>query len=61
MTEETLLTEKEAAELLRVTPACLRKRRARKQPPAFYKPARGWVRYRRADLMAFLEAKPQAD
>jgi len=50
-----LLNEEAAAEMLRCKPALLRKWRRVGGGPAFYRVGR-LVRYREADLLAFVEA-----
>ena len=51
-----LLTEAEAAEIYNVAVATLRNWRALKQGPRFVKIGARCVRYRRADLAAFIDA-----
>jgi len=54
MSTEPLMTEREAAEFLGVAPATLRRWRVTGQPPIYVKLSRA-VRYRRSDLLAFIE------
>jgi hypothetical protein len=49
------LTCKEAAELLRCTVAALARSRHERRGPPYLRPARRIVRYRRSDLVAWLE------
>ena len=50
--ENKMLTDKEAAELLRVTPQTLRVRRMKKQPPRFLKIGKR-VFYEEKDILDF--------
>ena len=58
---EELLTEKEAAELLRITPGTLRMYRTAKRfagrAPTFVQNGRGRVLYLRSDLSAWVAAR----
>jgi predicted DNA-binding transcriptional regulator AlpA len=56
---DVLLREGEAAEFLRVSPATLRywRRRAQRRGPSWIKIERRPVRYRLADLQAYLEER----
>ena len=49
------LTCKEAAELLRCTVAALARFRCERRGPPYLRPARRVVRYRKSDLIAWLE------
>lgn len=52
------MTAKEAADFLRIHPAHLEKLRAQRLGPAFHRWGR-MIRYRRADLDAFLSSLPR--
>lgn len=52
--DPTLLTPEEAAALLRIEPRTLSNWRAKRQGPPFVKIGLRCVRYRRADLLAFI-------
>lgn len=56
-TGQPLLSEEQAADYLGVTPACLRQRRHREQPPSYIRISSRCVRYRPEDLEEFLEAR----
>ena len=53
----SLLTESEAAKLLRFTPRFLQARRVRGDGPPFVRVSRRAVRYRRCDLVAWIEER----
>ncbi len=50
----TLLTEDETAKMLRMAQKTLQKRRCEKRPPAYVR-LNGVVRYRLADVKAYIE------
>jgi predicted DNA-binding transcriptional regulator AlpA len=52
---DELLTTKEAGRLLTLTPSYLAALRSRREGPRFIKVGRRVVRYRRADLLAWLD------
>ncbi len=52
---DILYTEQEAAELLRVSPKTLQKRRCMKKPPAYLNLS-GTIRYRASDLREYIES-----
>ncbi len=54
---ETLLTEAEAAKLLKFTPRFLQARRVRGDGPAYVHVSSRAVRYRRSDLVAWIEER----
>jgi predicted DNA-binding transcriptional regulator AlpA len=54
--DNTLLTERETAELLKVSPRTLAAWRQRRRGPRVVKFARNSVRYRRADVLDFIQA-----
>ena len=52
--EDKLYTEHEAAEILRISPKTLQKRRFDKKPPAYVN-LNGTIRYRDTDLAKYIE------
>ena len=54
---DSLLTEAEAAELLKFTPRFLQARRTRGDGPAYVHVSSRAIRYRRIDLVAWIEAR----
>ena len=54
---EILLTEAEAAKLLKFTPRFLQARRTRGDGPAYVHVSSRAIRYRRIDLVAWIEAR----
>ena len=52
--EDKLYTEQEAAEILRVSPKTLQKRRFDKKPPVYVN-LNGTIRYRAADIEKYIE------
>lgn len=56
MTDEDLLTTSEAAAVLKVSPGTLPTWRYRRVGPPFTRVGTRFVRYRRADLHAWIEA-----
>ncbi len=53
----SLLTEAEAAKLLKFTPRFLQARRVRGDGPAYVSVSNRAVRYRRSDLVAWIEER----
>lgn len=52
--QEKLYTEQEAAEILRVSPKTLQKRRVDRKPPSYVN-LNGTIRYRAADIQKYIE------
>ena len=55
--QETLLTEKGAADFLDLTPRCLQAWRSREGGPRFVKNSSGCIRYRRSDLLEWVQER----